>query len=1650
MQDFNGCSDTDSVVIIQPQPLISTIVDSSDVNCQCTGIATVRAQGGTTPYSYLWNDINNQTDTTATNLCAGSYQVIVTDSNTCVDTSFVTIEDTSSFIAGLLDTTMASCYDLCNGGAVAFADSGATPYSFVFNDPANTTDSIVTGLCAGNYFVTISDSLGCTRHVPFTITEPDSLDITIPNAITSCFDSCDAQLIASVSGGTAPYTYLWNDPSSQTTDTASGLCAGNYQLIVEDSLSCADTITAQVTQPAQLIAFIQSQNNVSCNGEDDGRLTASQLGGTSPYTYLWDNGDSTALTDSLSPGIYTITITDTNGCVADTNATITEPATLVASMIDSLNVLCNGDSSGSAEVSASGGTAPYTYSWYDSPNNGTDSIENNLPAGTYHVQVTDANGCIDTAQVTITEPAAPLIANILNQTATSCLVCDGELAVEGQGGTAPYSYQWLNIAGNPTDSSVSGLCAQSYNVQITDTNNCSIIEAITITGPGGLSAQVVDSSMVSCFGLCDGEAVAAAIGGDTPYTYTWDDPSATSMDSVQNLCAGNYEVTVTDSSGCLAYAQVSISEPSELVATITDTTSSGCNGPCNGDATVGVIGGNGGYSYSWNDPTNQTTQIATGLCAGAYIVQVTDSLGCSDTAAANIAGPNLFIVQVDSVRDATCNGVCDGYASVAASGGAGNYSYLWNDPANSTTPDVNGLCAGDYTVTITDNNGCEAFAYITVNEPNTLNVSIIDSTNLTCNGDNFGQAVVSYSGGTAPYLITWNDGLTQTTDTAFALAAGTYTVVVTDDNGCSNTDQVTITEPSAITSSLVNKTDVTCSGFCTGDATIAVSGGTGTLNVLWNPSGDIGLTADSLCTGWETYTVTDDNGCTLTDSVEIVDLNALTVDVTGSNISCNGDCDGTATALVSGGVGPYSHNWNTGASGNNLTALCPGVYTDTVTDFNGCFVIDSVEITEPTILVASINDSSNVSCNGVCDGSATVSVSGGTTPYQFDWTNAPGNPSDSIANNLCAGIYYVEITDSNNCIARDTVTITEPNAIAISIDNVSNTTCNGDCDGAIQVSATGGSGSLLYDWDNGDSGQSISGLCANRYLLTVTDDSSCTDTSSVLITEPNALIATIIDTTHISCSGLPQGAAEVGVTGGTTPYTYQWDDPTSSTSTTISNVVAGEYSVIVTDSAGCLDTADVTIDEDDVLSVTINRTDVSCNGECDGVLEAVITGGVAPYDIDWNNGPTTAINSDLCPAFYNVTVDDDDGCSVASAEQISEPTVLDVSIASSSDPTCNGSCNGQATAVASGGTSPYSYVWNDPAAQSVANATGLCAQAYQVLAIDDNGCEDSVQITLTEPTAITMTTSSTDATCSNTNDGEANVSASGGTSPYNYSWFNNDGYLNSSQNPNDMGVGRYYISVSDANGCSQLDSVQVNEQFFVIADAGADREICEGDTVNLTANGGISYEWSNGTNNANTSVQPTANTTYFVIAYNSICSDTDSVDITVNPVPVADVTTSANIILEGTTAQLNATGGGSNETYSWDPPVGLNDPTLPNPIADPDVSTNYVVTIENEFGCTDTAEVRIRVEETIIFPDGITPNSDGFNDDWRILLIEEFPNARVEVYNRWGQRVFESIGYSDRWDGTRNGKPLPVGTYYYVIDLGNGLPKYTGPITLMR
>lgn len=1651
VSDFNGCTDSDSVAIVEPLLLTSSITDTSHVSCLCTGVSVVTPIGGTGPYSYLWNDPLGQTDSTATGLCAGNYLVEVTDANGCTDTSYVTIRDTSNFITSIVDTNMVTCNSLCNGSAKARAENGVQPYVFTWNDPGVTSDSLVTGLCAGNYTVTIQDAIGCTHNLNVTITEPNAISFASVDTSVSCNTLCDGSIETTISGGTAPYSVLWDDPNATDSVYVDSLCAGDYILTVTDSLACTAKDTVTITEPAELVAFISPFSHVSCFGSNNGAATALGTGGTTPYSYVWSDASLTQTISNKGPGLISVMITDTNGCQDDTSLTILEPTLLASSITDTTHVLCGGASTGEAIVTPTGGTLPYSYDWYDAPGSIADSTASNLPAGTYHVEIVDANGCRDTSEVIITEPSL-FTASITSQTTTSCLVCDGDAFVTPNGGISPYTYDWYNVTGTPTDSFATGLCASIKNVLVTDANGCQVDVQVVTTGPGGLTAGVFDSTMVTCNGLCDGIAVSTGIAGTAPYTYTWDDPAVTLNDSVENLCIGTYNVEVEDAAGCLAYASVTITQPDPLIATVSDTNATGCFSPCSGDATVSAIGGTGSYSYGWDDWASQSTATATGLCAAQYIATVTDANGCQDTAIGFITGPGGLTVAVDSVIDIKCFGSCDGNTAITAMGGTGAYSYLWTDPSGTTDSVVSGLCAGTFNGQVTDGNGCVAFANVTIIEPTELIVAMSDSSDALCNSGNEGWGLVSYSGGTAPYVVQWNDAASQTTDTAKGLTAGTYTVTVTDANGCFKQVSVTIDQPSPISVNVSNVQHVACTGFCIGQATLAVSGGTvgSGYNYLWQPTGQTSPAAINLCSGFQTYTVTDANGCTVVDSVEILDLNNFSSALTGTSVSCNGDCNGTVLSTPTGGTAPYQHEWTNGNTSDAQNNLCPGMYIDTVFDANGCFFVDSFEVQEPTLFEVEIDDSLNLKCFNICDGFAVANGSGGTTPYQYTWYNSPGAQVNDTAYNLCAATYFVQGEDANGCISEDTITLTQPAGISTSIDAQTNVTCAGACNGSATISATGGVGTLDFLWPDASTLTSRTNLCADAYAITVTDDSSCTATINLNLTEPDSLKAIITDTTHIVCSTVCDGDATVGQTGGTAPFTYDWYDAGNLTTAQITNQCVGTYHVEIEDANGCLDTAVASINDINILNGSIATTNISCNGLCDGKLVANPSGGVGPYTYSWNTGGSIDSITDLCQNNYFVTITDNNLCQVAVAASIIEPSKLTSSIVDSMNLDCYQVCDGYATVSPSGGTSPYTYLWNDPAAQTGITATGLCAQTFKVVVTDNNGCQDSSYAFISEPSDITTTIVPTQANCTNTSDGSIDLTSNGGTGLHTYSWTDTATFTSTDEDPTNLAIGSYFVTVTDGNGCTHLDTTVISEVNIVNADAGNDTTICDQDSVLLIGQGGSSYSWSIGSNNDSIKVAPSLTTDYILTVLNNGCSDQDTVTINVNALPNLSAIANDYLILEGNTTTLTVTGAGVGANYDWNPPLSLNDPTTATPIASPTATTNYIVTGTDVNGCMDTASVQIIVATSIVFPDGITPNGDGLNDTWRIELIEEFPDNVVQVYNRWGQMVFESKGYLEQWDGLHNGKELPVGTYYFLIDLGNDMPKYTGPITLMR
>jgi len=596
----------------------------------------------------------------------------------------------------------------------------------------------------------------------------------------NCTGDSDGDLTISASNGTPNYTYdIGSGP--QSNNTFNNLAANSYTVTVSDAVGCSVTVNATISEPAAALLATANTNNISCNGSNDGSTTITALGGTASYTYDIGSGNqSNATFNNLSQGSYTITVTDANGCTATATTMVTEPSLLTASIASSNDPSCFNTTDGDITATASGGTTNYTYNI--GSGNQSNGLFNGLTGGNYTVTVTDANGCTATASTTLSTPSS-ISSSTSVGTAISCAGgANGTATVSASGGAGGFTYLWSNGQGGNT---ATALAANTYNVTITDANNCSITDNITLTAPATLNASAAVSSNyngtdISCFGNSDGAVTATASGGTGSLTYLWNNNQITS--NISGLSNGIYTVTVTDGNGCTTVASATVTQPT-LVSYSNSSNNSSCNGGSNGTGTITPTGGTTPYAYSWSN--GQTTATATGLSANSYGVTASDANGCSVSTTININEPNPFVVS-SSATDVNCFGDNDGTVTVYASGSNGGYTYDIGTGSQSNST-FNNLSAGNYTVTISDAFGCTTTTSVTISQPaSALGATVADNGN--------GSATATASGGTMPYSYQWDASAgAQTTTTATGLVHnGTYTVTVTDANGCTTTDNVTI------------------------------------------------------------------------------------------------------------------------------------------------------------------------------------------------------------------------------------------------------------------------------------------------------------------------------------------------------------------------------------------------------------------------------------------------------------------------------------------------------------------------------------------------------------------------------------------------------------------------------------------------------------------------------------------------------------------------------------------------------------------------------------------------------------------------------------------------------------------------------------------
>jgi gliding motility-associated-like protein len=944
---------------------------------------------------------------------------------------------------------------------------------------------------------------------------------------------------------------FWNFDVSNTSVFAGQNTSGFGINISTDCYAMAvmglyfQTTTCTTCTPTSAMSASFTQSNVTCFGGSNGSATVTPVGSVGPYSYSWAPfGGNSQTATGLSAGTYTCTISDGVACnTTQAVITITQPPAVTASQSQS-NVSCFGGSNGSATVFAAGGNGSYSYSWL--PAGGNGSTASGLAPGGYTCTITDGNGCSTTSAFSISQPSA--VSTSSSQTNVSCSGgSNGTATVSPSGGTPGYTYLWSPSGGNL--STASGLSAGIYTCTINDANGCSTTQSFNISQPSPLSASM-SSTNAGC-AQSNGSATASPAGGTPGYTYSWS-PSGGNLSTATGLAAGSYTCTINDANGCSTIGTVIVSTPPNTLSVQSNQTNVSCFGGSTGSATVSVSGGSPGYTYSWS-PTGGNGATASGLSAGSYTCLITDAGGCTGQASFTIAQPAPLVPSA-AVLDATCNSACDGALGAQVSGGSGSYTYSWS-PGGQTTGTLSGLCAGSYTLSIIDGNGCSASNIFTINQPSPVTASV-----------------------------------------------------------------ASVTQPSCSSSG--------------GSITVAASGGTGTLNYAWSPSGGNTSTASNLPAGTYTCTITDANNCPATVTASIsTPPNALAAQSSQSNVSCSGGNNGSATVNVSGGTPGYSYSWSSGGTNATETGLVQGTYTCNVTDANGCTTSASFTITAPTALSAT-SSAVDATCNAACNGSANVVVTGGTSGYSFMWM--PGSITTQQATNLCAGTYTCTVTDANGCTFAQTAVVSEPVAVTGSVAASADVTCNGAANGSANITASGGTGTFSYLWSpSGGTTASATGLSGGTYLVTVTDNNNCASTVNVNINEPAALSLNITGNTSI-CTG-DSSLITANVSGGTSPYIYAWSNGNTNASQYVIPSSSASYSVAVTDANGCtLPQQSITVNVSPPLVCSVSAGDSICAGDS-VALSASAIGGNLPYSYTWSHGLGSGAGPKYVSPFVSTT-----------------------------------------------------------------------------------------------------------------------------------------------------------------------------------------------------------------------------------------------------------------------------------------------------------------------------------------------------------------------------------------------------------------------------
>jgi len=1405
----NGCTNTLEVTVEEQNDLTATITVIEEPSCgESNGVATINTAGGSGTYDYLgWGAGPSRSD-----LEAGiPYSIKVVDRlSGCEVIVDLTLEnDVAGATINIDPIAMVSCPGASDGTVIydIILDPG-------FAEPAVETIrrnniSYSNGtLTPGDYVIIVVDANGCfAASAPFEVLEPEAINVSFAAENKTCDNNGNETLgtvILEVTGGTGTYNYNWNHlPGFDNPQNSTGLQDTVYAVTVTDGNGCSTIVNNIVVgddcQPceAPVLANVVTMD-ASC-GEANGEVTINLQGNPANYLYTWSLGGNNGNTATgLIANAYSVTISE-----PDCNETLVVNFSIgntdgpIATIIETTPANCAAND-GTAILSPN----TFNYDWGfgimgDSPSN--------LTAGTYVVTVTETgNPCINIISVVIDAVSnLNIAAQIDNQ--PNCGVADGIVTMTATNAANPVTYQWSDgFTGTTQDN----LAAQQYSITATDANGCTaetLFSLINNTPAATITINTVNNN--TCAGTNNGEVVYA-----TDYAAGFMQPANIEILNIDDvaqangqLAPGSYCIVVSDATGCLAGESCfEIVSPENLSVQITVTDADCNNG--GGAITLDVSGGTQGYTYNWAD-VNDNSASRTGLAAGVtYAVTITDANGCI-TIQDGISIENTCtdcetpVITSSQIENASC-GEDNGSINITILGDLVDYIIEWSTGDNDVTT-IDDLGVGIYTVTIT-NTGCpasEIFDYTITNTDGPI--ATVDSTTpATCNAAD-GTATLT----PANYLYNWEGPRTGATQND--LATGSYDVTVVDPaTGCDNIITVVIAEESNLDVEIIVNGQPSC-GVANGSIETVVTGGSGDYNY------SIGKVRTDLAAGTYISIVTDNQtGCTARDTIGLINSVAsatITIDPVVS-VSCIGANDGAAIYTIVKDAGfVENERIEIQSPGNNAGPhqdgqLSPGIYCVVVFDGNDCLAAQACfEVVSPEVLSVS-STITNINCTQ--DGNITLSVSGGTSPYNYNWSN--GNNTVNFIDVNIADDYAVTITDANGCsmvvtnmvVEDDCIPCDDPQIIG---EIITDANCN-EANGSITITMQEDYSNYNFQWSQTSIGNTniATGLLNRSYSVTISENTpGCENVTTVrdfTVGNVDGPVITDINTTDATC-GQNNGTATLLPAN----FNYDWGLALGTGNTQNNLVGDTTYSVTVSEPGNaCENIIEVTIGEQNDLTATVVINNQPTCGEFNGSATINVADGSGNYTYSWGAEATRDDLSATVSPISVIITDVDTGCSteVDIILQDDIPGIATVSI----DPNTQISCNGanDATLVYNidydpDFVEPATVILRDEFG-NIENNGNLPAGTWCIVVIDGNGCVAGQNCEdITEPDAIDINYGIVNADCDNPL-GAINMTATGGTGTLTYNWADLTG-VNNTQNRNDLVPGSYSVTVTDLNGC---------------------------------------------------------------------------------------------------------------------------------------------------------------------------------------------------------------------------------------------------------